>query len=90
MDDFRNLRKRDEAFNEEKPGEVAQTARKELDRLLDERPEFRAFQEEVERRLEKAGNPLNRLAVLGIMIEEKLRDLQENLSCFVPQRKSNH
>jgi hypothetical protein len=44
---------------------------------LEECTEFKEFQKEIDRRLGNAGNRENRLAVLGIMLEGKVRELQE-------------
>ena len=60
--------------------ELGETARKERDALLKKRPKLKAYQNEIDRRLAKAGNTENRMAVLGIMIEANLRDLQQHLS----------
>ena len=60
--------------------EMGKTARKERDRLLKERPDLKEFQKKIDRCLDNAGNSENRMAVLGIMIEAKLRELQDELS----------
>ena len=59
--------------------ELGKTARKERDALLERRPELREFQKEIDRRLENAGNLENRMAVLGLMIEANLNELQKHL-----------
>jgi lipopolysaccharide biosynthesis regulator YciM len=87
MDDSRDFRKKIEAVNQPKKKHTVQAARMELDRFLDEHPELRDFQEEIDRRLRNAGDSVNRLAVLGIMIEGKLRDLQDHMSYFLAPGK---
>lgn len=54
-------------------------ARAEIARLLELRPEYRAFQEEIDARLDAAGRTENRLAVLGIMLEAKLSELKQQM-----------
>ena len=60
--------------------EMGKTAREERDRLINEYPDLREFQEKIDRCLDNAGSSENRMAVLGIMIEAKLKDLQEELT----------
>ena len=60
--------------------EMGKTAQRERDRLLKERPELKEFQKEIDRRLNNAGDSENRMAVLGIMMESKLKDLRDQLS----------
>ena len=52
----------------------------EIDRLLEARPEMVDFQREIERRLAHAGNFQNRMAVLSIMMEDKLKQLQIHMN----------
>lgn len=58
---------------------MGKEARKERDILLREHPELIEFQREIDRCLEKAGNSENRMAVLAVMIEAKLKELQDEL-----------
>ena len=69
--------------------EMGKTAQRERDRLLKERPELKGFQKEIDRRLNNAGDSENRMAVLGIMMESKLKDLRDQLSylSFLMQQK---
>jgi len=60
--------------------EMGKTARQERDRLLNEHPELKEFQQKIDRCLDNAGSSENRMAVLGIMIEAKLKDLRDELS----------
>lgn len=60
--------------------EMGKTARQERDRLLNEYPDLKEFQKKIDRRLDNAGSSENRMAVLGIMIEAKLKELQDELS----------
>ena len=61
------------------PFKKEEVYRREIHRLLDMRPEMADFQKEIERRLNCAGTFQNRMAVLGIMMEVKLNELQQNL-----------
>ena len=58
---------------------------KEINRLLEARPEMAEYQKEIERRLSHAGSFQNRMAVLGIMMEDKLKQLQYHLTCLADQ-----
>jgi dsDNA-specific endonuclease/ATPase MutS2 len=60
--------------------EMGKEARKERDRLLKEYPDLREYQKEIDRCLDNAGNAENRMAVLAVMIEAKLKELQNELS----------
>lgn len=60
--------------------EIGKTARQERDRLLAEHPELKEFQKKIDRYLDNAGSSENRMAVLGIMIEAKLKELRDELS----------
>jgi hypothetical protein len=60
--------------------EMGQTARQDRDLLLEEHPELKEFQKKIDRCLDNAGSSENRMAVLGIMIEAKLKELRDELS----------
>ncbi|MGA8179865.1 MAG: hypothetical protein WB792_07375 [Desulfobacterales bacterium] len=60
--------------------EMGKEARKERDRLLKEYPDLREYQKEIDRCLDNAGSNENRMAVLAVMIEAKLKELQDELS----------
>ena len=62
--------------------------RKEIDRLLELRPEMVDYQREIERRLSHAGTFENRMAVLGIMMEDKLCQLKYHLSILAEKVNS--
>lgn len=51
----------------------------ERERFLNERPHLRPFQAEIDNVLEKSGNHQGRLAVLGMLIQGKLLELQLEL-----------
>lgn len=87
MDDAGNLTKKAGTANQPKLADTVQGAQAELDRFLHAHPELKAFQEEIDRRLRNAGDTANRLAVLSIMIEGKLKDLQDHMSHFLSQKK---
>jgi len=71
---------------------MGEEAKKELACLLEKHPELRKMQEEIDERLIAAGSPENRLNVLGIMMESKLKELQEHLldlASIVRERRSD-
>ena len=59
--------------------EMGKEARKKRDRLLEEYPDLREYQKEIDRCLDNAGGAENRMAVLAVMIEAKLKELQDEL-----------
>lgn len=60
--------------------EMGKSARQERNRLLNEHPDLKEFQKKIDRCLDNAGSSENRMAVLGIMIEAKLKDLRDELA----------
>ena len=70
---------------------MGEEARKERNRLLKEYPNLREYQKEIDRCLDNAGSAENRMAVLAVMIEAKLKELQDELShlSFVLQEIHN-
>ena len=59
---------------------VRVSATKELETLLKTHPDLAELQDEIERLLRNSGAFENRMAVLGLMIEAKLRELQNRIS----------
>ncbi len=51
----------------------------EREKFLEEHPELRPLQEEIERRTKNAGTPENRMAIIEEMMMEKVRELQDRL-----------
>ncbi len=49
------------------------------DRFLEEHPELKPLQEEIEKRLRSAGSIENRIAILRNMMDEKLFELRQAL-----------
>jgi hypothetical protein len=47
--------------------------------FLDQHPEYRGFQKEIDRLLDKAGTPENRMTVLAMLMEGKLVELHQQL-----------
>lgn len=47
--------------------------------FLDQHPEYREFQREIDRLLDKAGNSENRMTVLAMLMEGKLVELHQQL-----------
>ena len=66
---------------------MGQAAEKEIQRLLKEHPEYGEYQAEIENRLAAAGSGQNRMAVLGFMMEAKLRELGEQLVLLEATRR---
>ncbi len=57
------------------PEQVLAEALAEKARFLEDHPEFRTYQAEIDAMLEKAGSPENRMAVLAVLMEGKLIEL---------------
>ena len=53
------------------------TALRERDAFLQQHPHLKAFQNEIDTLLDKSGNSKNRLAVLAMMIQGKLVELNQ-------------
>jgi flagellar motility protein MotE (MotC chaperone) len=75
-----SIHKKSSIFSTPELIEMGKEARKERDRLLKEYPDLREYQKEIDRRLDNAGSAENRMAVLAVMIEAKLKELQDELS----------
>jgi NAD-dependent SIR2 family protein deacetylase len=56
-----------------------QRALDERARFLEKYPQYRSFQQEIDRMLEKAGSVENRLSVIALLIEAKLVELHSQL-----------
>ncbi len=80
MGNLLSLKKMSSKLSRQELIEMGKTARQERDRLLNEHPDLKEFQKKIDRCLDNAGSSENRMAVLGIMIEAKLKDLQDELS----------
>ena len=52
--------------------EFGKAALKERDALLEERPDLQEYQKEIDRLLDNAGTPENRMTVLALMMEAKI------------------
>jgi len=61
------------------PDECLRQALAEREAFLDSRPHLRAYQAEIDRLLDKSGNCQGRMAVLGMLTQGKLIDLQREL-----------
>ncbi|UCG11389.1 MAG: hypothetical protein JSU72_12660 [Deltaproteobacteria bacterium] len=61
--------------NSKYTSEQIKTAVDKRDRFLEQHPELKPFQEEIDRRLDAAGNIDNRIAVLKFMMEEQILEL---------------
>jgi len=51
----------------------------ERERFLNENPEMRAYQEEIDTILDKSGDSRGRMAVLGTLLQGKLLEMQREL-----------
>ena len=80
MGNLLSLEKKSSKLGRQELIEMGKTAREERDRLLSEHPGLKEFQKKIDRCLDNAGSSENRMAVLGIMIEAKLKELQDELS----------
>jgi len=80
MGNLLSLEKKGSTLSRQELIEIGKTARKERDRLLKEHPNLREFQNHIDRCLDNAGSSENRMAVLAILIEAKLKELQDELS----------
>jgi hypothetical protein len=47
--------------------------------FLENHPRYKTFQKEIDKMLDKAGGPENRMAVLAVLMEAKLLELQKEL-----------
>jgi hypothetical protein len=80
MGNLLSIKKKSCTLSRQELIEIGKTARQERDRLLNEYPHLREFQENIDRCLDNAGSSENRMAVLGIMMEAKLKELRDELS----------
>ena len=51
--------------------------KQEINKFLDEHPEYREFQKEIEIKLKNAGNSHNRMAILNMMMAENIKSLSK-------------
>ena len=86
-----NVHKKSSMLSTRELIKMGEEARKERNRLLKEYPDLREYQKEIDRYLDNAGSAENRMAVLAVMIEAKLKELQDELShlSFVLQEIHN-
>ena len=61
------------------PEQALQRALEERAQFLDTYPQYRNFQKEIDRMLDKAGNTENRMNVIALLIESKLVELYTQL-----------
>ncbi len=71
--------------------ERLQKALAERERFLDRQPHLRVYQAEIDRVLDNSGNLEGRMAVLGMLLQGKLLDMQKELYKLVKilQQNSN-
>jgi dsDNA-specific endonuclease/ATPase MutS2 len=80
MGNLLSLEKKSSKLSRQELIEMGKKARQQRDRLLNEHPDLKEFQKKIDRCLDNAGSSENRMAVLAIMIEAKLKDLRDELS----------
>ena len=61
------------------PEEALHRALDERTRFLEEYPQYKAFQQEIDRVLDKAGSVENRMSVLALLMEAKLVEMHGQL-----------
>lgn len=59
--------------------ELLQKAIDERDRFLENNPKLKSYQEEIDQLLDNSGNQRGRMAVLGMLMQGKLMELQKEL-----------
>jgi hypothetical protein len=80
MGNLLSLKNKSSTLSRQELIEIGKKARQERDHLLNEYPDLKEFQKKIDKCLENAGSSENRMAVLGIMIEAKLKELRDELS----------
>ena len=75
-----NINKKSSMLSTRELIEMGKEARKERNRLLEAYPYLREYQKEIDRCLDNAGSSENRMAVLAVMIEAKLKELHDELA----------
>jgi hypothetical protein len=61
------------------PDQVLAEALAEREQFLETYPEYRSYQDEIDNMLDKAGSSEKRMAVLALLMEAKLIELQDEL-----------
>jgi hypothetical protein len=59
--------------------DIVAEAIKQRDQFLQQRPQMRSYQREIDRILDKAGDSESRMAVLSLLMEGKLAELRKSL-----------
>jgi hypothetical protein len=72
--------RKDNRLGNQELQDLGKAALRERDALLEERPDLMEFQEEIDRILNNAGGFENRMAVLAVMMEANLKELQKQIS----------
>ncbi len=81
------MRRRYDEAEEEQYREKLRQAIQDRDRLLEEHPELRELQREIDRRMRSAGSFENRMAILTMMMRERLHALKFHLEILASQGK---
>ena len=63
--------------------------RREINRLLDERPEYKPMQHQIDILLGTAGNQHNRCAIIQDLMMSKVRELTESMSLLLEEVNKN-
>jgi hypothetical protein len=73
------FQKRESNHEQDSYHERLMRAIKERDSFLEKHPNLMGFQKEIDRRMRGTGSSQNRMAILAMMMDEKLAELRHNL-----------
>jgi len=82
---FFNLKIKPKPLTNDQLQQMGAAAEKEQEELLNKRPELRKFQEKIDRLMKTAGSFEKRMAMLDIMMEANLKELQNRLTALSDQ-----
>ena len=85
---FFNLNIKPKPLSNDQLQQMGAAAEREREELLNKRPELRKFQEKIDRIMKTAGSFEKRMAVLGIMMEANLKELQNRLTVLSSQMEN--
>ena len=85
---FFNLNIKPKPLSNDQLQQMGAAAEKEREELLNKRPELRKFQGKIDRIMKTAGSFEKRMAVLGIMMEANLKELQNRLTVLSSQMEN--
>jgi len=88
ISNFFNLNIKPKPLTNNQLQQMGAAAEKEREELLNKRPELRKFQKKIDRLMKNAGSFEKRMAVLGIMMEANLKELQNRLTALSSQMEN--